>query len=132
MAIEFFNFSNDATFRAFEWFSESGHELADPDKMIRDAFETAESSGGHFAEEDICIVVRDKLAERLEKLLEELAANIGVDLGEGIGPVSPNPETLFFPLFASAISEIDCRLIAQAFLIRAGKWSPSTETPEVI
>ncbi len=138
MAIEFFNFVNQETFHFFQWICKS--VPSGPEALIADAFKRADEPGEmEFPGEDVCYAVRDRLAEILEKILDDVASTLDIDdeLLE-IGTVwtdeqgRPVGKALWQPILALAFGQIDCRTVAEALLIRHGKWNPSQEPPEII
>ncbi len=123
--MEFFNFGNQETFHFFTWVAKSGR--VNIDSLIEKAYKRAENPDNDlFPEGEICVVVRDHLTEELVGVLEILAP---WDISEvEFGKVLLNPlnnYSLWQPIFANAVARIDCTAVAQAFLIRAGKWAPS-------
>ena len=130
--MEFFDFGNSLTFHFFKWITESGQ--ATPQILVTEAFEKAETDTEHFADEDVCIIVRDVLAHRLAELLADVASDQDADpaCAPELGNVWNSREALWKPLLADAFAAIDCGAAAQALLIRGGKWNPSKEPPEVV
>jgi hypothetical protein len=140
MAVEFFNFGNEETFHAFKWVSECGHPMADPESLIDAAYKDAETSADHFDDEDGCVMVRDHLAERLRIALDEIAKaetapdHLGMTEEFQIGRVWKNAGArwLVLPLLFYGLARLNYVALAEALLIRAGKWAPSKEPPEII
>jgi hypothetical protein len=132
--IQFFNFGNDETFHFFKWVSESGQVT--PATLIATAYHNSEAPDDeHLEDEDICVVARNRLAGLLADLLEEttpVGDFTGGEQEHEIGNVWNSPESLWKPIFASALSRIDCHAVAEAMLIQAGKWTPSKELPEIL
>jgi hypothetical protein len=128
--MQFFDFGNSVTFHYFKWVSESGQ--ADPDALIGEAFRKAETDTEHFPGEDVCMVVRDNLAGLLTELLADVVPDVADDSAFPLGGVWNSPESLWKPILAHAIWTVDCQAVAEALLIRAGKWNPSKEPPECV
>ena len=59
-------------------------------------------------------------------------ANSDCELAATIETVSPDPRSLWVPFLALSLKRIDCKAVAQALLIQAGKWNPARESPEAI
>jgi hypothetical protein len=128
----FFNFGNDETFHFFTWVTGGDFDVP---AMIAEAFHAAETPDNeHSPDEDVCIVVRDKLAARLEDLLADAVPDCAFDAAPEIGNVSHAPgerdRALWLPILACALDGIDCAVVAEALLIQARKWAPSGEIPE--
>lgn len=66
--MQFFNFGNDESFHFFKWVCESG--LVDVQRLIDEAFQNAEHD--KWLEIGTCVswVVRDKLADLLQDVLD--------------------------------------------------------------
>ena len=108
MTMEFFNFGNDETFHFFKWICESGQ--ADANDLIANAYKEAEAlADDEFEEENICIVVRNHLANTLRDLLWEAAPGerftLPVEAPE-IGCVWDEPESLWLPILVLALNRI--------------------------
>jgi hypothetical protein len=139
LSTQFFNFGNDETFHFFKWVSEGGQ--VDRNAIIRFAYQKAEAHDDeNFEDDDICIVVRDILHNHLDQMLNGFGDALGIGDWPGIGEVATMPnapngqafDTLWRPLLALTFSRIDCRAVAEALLIQAGKWAPSKQRPEVL
>jgi hypothetical protein len=152
MTTEFFNFHNDETFHFFKWVTESG--LVDVDALISNAMQgvIAEAFVAPL-EVDFSHAYRDALTYILTDLLESVAMGLGfsdsADFSWEIGNVqTPNARTLYpakteanihtadsaalwQPLLRLAFKRVDRQAIAEALLIRAGKWAPDKELPEI-
>lgn len=48
-----------------------------------------------------------------------------------LGEVSDDTESLFLPMVGLAVGNVDCHAVAEAILIRHGKWNPDREPPEI-
>ena len=87
---------------------------------------------------DVSTVARDKLSDILESLLQEYMIDVDCDLEEAqIGTVwthdvnSPsNTRCLFLPILSLALSRIDFFSVAEAILMKHGKWNPDDGPPE--
>jgi hypothetical protein len=135
MPTEFFNFGNDETFHFFKWICGNP---AGPDALVRDAFRAAETPGeDEFPGEDICYAVRNRLRAKLEEILWNAAPDADSDTsGLEIGDVwldssgRPKADALWLPILSLALARIDCQTVAEALLVRVGRWNPSKELPE--
>lgn len=139
MAVEFFNFGNDETFHFFKWICES--RKFSPDALIVDAFKQAESLDVIEALKvdrgDICYVLKDRLGVMLENILfHKVAYELDTEeMGLKIGDIwleggEPTLDSLLQPISALALKRIDCDVVAEALLIRAGKWAPGKGLPK--
>jgi hypothetical protein len=137
VAVQFFNFTNEETFHFFRWICE--REPSGPESLVADAFQRAEHlDDTEFADEDICEIAKSRLAEQLEEILYNAAPDLDPDTNSfEIGIIWQDAEgrassaSLLQPIFALALARIDFQVVAEALLIRAGKWNPSREPPEV-
>ena len=138
MTTQFFNFGNNETFHFFTWIC--ARTPPDLDALIDEAFQRAETlEDDEFEDEDICEIAKERLARRLHEILfEEVAPHLDPDVNPleigTIGfdsPVRPSADSLLLPIFAIALQQIDFGAVAEALLIRAGKWSPSKTLPEI-
>ena len=130
MSSTFFNFRNDASYHFFMWLTESGK--VDTDKLIRESYGIAEDDKWIEMGADVCYGVRDKLAESLDSILVTLLGDFGVGECDEIG-VFDFPETpMLNAILYQAAQSIDTRTVAVAILMRAGRWTPSKELPEII
>jgi hypothetical protein len=129
--MQFFNFTNDETFHFFKWVTESGQ--VDPNALIAEAYSKVETDEEHFEGEDICVVAKDILAEQLSNLLEDALDLLGLSPADAavVGNGWDSKESLWHPLLALAAVRINCDVTAEALLVRAGKWTPDKNPPEV-
>lgn len=123
--MQFLNFGNNETFHFFSWVTGSG--LINVTALIERAYKKAENpDDDYFPDEDICKIVRDHIADELESLIIEIAP---IDRliwdGPEIGCVVDTVESAWQPILHLALARIDLRVVAEAILIRAGKWAPS-------
>jgi len=108
MQTKFFNFGNEETFHFFKWISESGRA----DQFIEGAFTNAQADEWLKLGAGVAEALRDALAGELQEVIaDELS---GVD--------EANPQNLSELLLVVAAERIDCGRVAEALLIRAGKW----------
>lgn len=128
MAVKFFNFGSDETFHFFRWVTEGGH--VDPSALVARALAEVEGDPAYEIGMDVSSVAKDKLAAILDDLLEELSPFTQLNVNE-IGDVDRSTESLFEPLLELALNRIDLHATAQAMLIRAGKWAPDRDRPEI-
>ncbi|HWY88247.1 MAG TPA: hypothetical protein VNX28_16165 [Gemmataceae bacterium] len=134
MAVEFFNFGNNETYIFFCWIVHT-HSVED---LIASAFKIAETpSPDDYDGEDICVAVRGRLTEKLREIVHDVAPGLDPDcIGTwAIGAAEDNqnsPDSLLLPILALGLGRIDHGAVAEALLIRAGKWSPSKVLPELI
>jgi hypothetical protein len=126
--VQFFNFGNDQTYHFFQWVSRSG--MIDPKELISKAMEQVEDDDWFKMGSDVSTVARDKLADLLEELLEEVTGMVSDEWP--IGAVGPSDEALTAPILQAALNQIDFHAVATALLISAGKWAPDRELPEAI
>jgi hypothetical protein len=126
MRVEFFNFGNDETFHFFRWVTDGGR--VNPDELVVRALSHVEGDDWFAMGVDVSTVAKDKLADILNEIVDELSP---VDESDEIGQVGADPEALFNPLLKLAIGRIDLHAVAQAMLIRAGKWAPDRERPDL-
>jgi hypothetical protein len=130
MAVEFFNFGNDETYHFFRWAIDGG--CINPDELIAEALEQVEEDELYKMEMDVSSVAKDNLADILKERLEELGdAKVFTRMSNEIGEVDGSPQSLFEPLLKLAIDRIDLHAAAEAMLIRARKWAPDRERPEM-
>jgi hypothetical protein len=134
--MEFFNFGNQETYHFFKWLTDSDPDW--PEALINDAFRRAETTED-IPGDDICFTVRDRLGEKLQEVLYEIAPDLDPECGAGvqIGEIyrdqgERSAEALLNPISSLALCRIDCETAAVALLIRAGKWNPPKEPPEII
>jgi hypothetical protein len=141
LTVEFFNFGNDETFHFFKWICES--VPAGPERLITDAFRQSEQrDDDEIPGEDVCYIVRSRLTATLERILwEEVAPDLDPDIGVvnvqiGVIPRTehgkPSADLLLQPILSLALQRINLAAVAEALLIRAGKWNPSKEPPELV
>jgi hypothetical protein len=141
--VRFFYFYNAPTFHFFQWICHSGQ--VDPDKLVADALAQVEGDEGFKLGTDVSTEAQGKLAELLEEVLEEQANEqlpafenvvgddvIGVGRFEADGGGYQWPGALFAPLLAEALAGIHFDVVAQALLIRSGKWEPKLDIPEAL
>jgi hypothetical protein len=144
MPIEFFDFGSHETYLFFQWIVENSPSI--PDVLIADAFDKAEKRprGIEFS---ISHTVRDRLAEILDDILT-LAI---LQHFPRPGTVQTYPiravrtrggkvkeyhierttaEALFNSVAIHALDRIDWKALAEALLIRAGKWVPDKKPPK--
>jgi hypothetical protein len=131
--VRFFNFGNHQTYHYFEWLTRNG--CVDVSALIQSAFAALEESTDHHvvlteAAIGTSEALRDILARQLRSRLEE-ALPLKADLWAGpwIGDVDGSEESLWAPILYNAARDIDCHAVAQALLIRAGKWAPNIDQP---
>jgi hypothetical protein len=130
MAVEFFNFGNDETYHFFRWVTDGGR--INPDELIAEALEQVEGDELYKMGMDVSSVAKDNLAAILKERLEDLGdATAFTRMSNEIGEVDGNPESLFEPLLKLAIDRIDLHAAAEAMFIRAGKWAPDRERPDI-
>lgn len=133
LSMQFFNFTNEETFHFFKWVTDSGQ--VDPKALIEEADSSVEADTEHFEEEAICVVARDILARPLYVLLEDALEPLHGTLADAaeaeVGNVWNSKELLWLPLLALAAVRVDCGATAQALLIRAGKWAPDKDLPDI-
>lgn len=136
MSMQFFNFGNSETFHFFKWVSESGQVVSengqDLQGLIDKAFQEAEGDAFFKMDVDVCYVVKEKLADLLYDVIWEIVPDLDPDVAPGIGEVGIGPGSLWLPILSIALERIDCHTVAEALLIRAGKWAPSKESPEIL
>jgi len=128
--MQFINFKNEETYHVFRWIVDNGNQVT-PEGLIAQAFQQAEATDNEqMPDDDICNVVRDKLIAILEDKLEDIFAEV---LGENdrMGEVNGWAHSLWRPLLVLARERIDLGVVAEVLLIRAGKWNPSKEPPEI-
>jgi len=128
--MQFFNFWNPQTFHYFKWLTEGG--AVDCAALVAKAMERVE--GDSWFEMGVCVsrVVRDKLAEDLEELLDEEILSEVMPLDEPeIGMVNSRPESLWAPILDAAVRDICFHSVAEAVLIKQGKWAPDQDLPEI-
>ena len=131
MGMQFFNFGSQETFHFFKWVTESG--CLKTDELIAKAMQQVEGDEMFEMGVSVSDVARDKLAELLEEALDDVKMDALDDIeGPEIGCVWNDPASLWKPLLTLAFYQIDCRAVAEALLIRAGKWAPDKELPEAI
>jgi hypothetical protein len=134
----FFNFWNAQTYHFYQWVAEGGSVNAGD--LVRKAMDGVESHEGYEIGMDVSTVARDVLAGLLRELLENTLADD--DRGPGlhitsldelpeIGAVGDSAFLLWGPILADALSGIVFEAVAQALLIREGKWVPDRNRPEV-
>lgn len=126
MPVQFFNFGNDETFHFFRWVTDGGRVSSD--ELVTRALSQVDGDDWFKMGMDVSTVARDKLADSLSEVVNGLSP---VDDSDEIGEVDAGPESLFNPLLKLAIDRIDLHAVAQAMLIRAGKWAPDRERPDV-
>jgi hypothetical protein len=133
--VQFFNFRNEPTFHFFEWV----RATKDTKKLIAEAYDACEGDEWFEMGEDVSRVARDKLADRLEEILEEAQSDWGLVTDEwSVGDVDLHAcaqagtslDALFLPLLSFVCSEILCCAVAEALLRDAGKW-PQMDIPEI-
>ena len=127
MGTAFFNFWNAQTFQFFVWVTESGR--ADTEALITKALGLVEEDEWFEMGMDVSTVARDKLADELEAILEGLRDEAGVSDLDEIGNVDASAQSFFKPILQLAINDIQLGSVAQALLMRAGKWAPDRERP---
>ena len=145
MTTEFFNFGSDETYHFFKWMC----DRFDLKGRIADAFTRAEKlkrdessdediwlKRDSSSDEDICIIARNILADKLLEILYEAAPDLDPSFDPSeleIGTIwhdaqaMPSADSLLRPIYALALSRIDCAKVAEALLIGAGMWAPSKE-----
>jgi hypothetical protein len=132
--MEFFNFGSTETFHFWTWITAG--KGADPQELLRQAFDRLEVDPDVFEGECVSLGLRKHLSWLLDELLDRLWSDLvplttreewGYD---DIGTVG-TLESLFNPLLVWAINKIDTGAVAEALLIKLGKWAPDTEIPEI-
>jgi hypothetical protein len=133
MTTEFFNFGSDETFHFFRWVCAT----CNPEALIAAAFDEAKDIKD-VLESSTYHTVRDQLGRKLGQILDDLGYDWGAhpDMCElfARNPLHGAPgESLFLPLLVEAMDRIDCYAVAEALMIRAGKWAPGPiETPKAV
>jgi hypothetical protein len=131
--MQFFNFWNAQTYHFFVWLTEGGG--SDVEALVQDAFAAVEGDPWYELGEAPCQVARDKLAEALVDLLDEKASawcDRDRDLMGEIGTVDASEDSLFWPMLRDSLDDICFRAVAEAILVRQGKWAPDREPPEIV
>lgn len=141
--MEFFNFWNAETFHFFQWLTKT--DAASPQALIDRAIEKVddpepeERSGLETMLGNGCIAVREALSGLLSELLEDALFLLNgkpmdvctiLDCEDRKGGLDIND--LFEPLLKHAVANVDCDVVAEALLRRAGKWNPDRTLPEVL
>jgi hypothetical protein len=129
MAIEFFNFTNQETYHLFQWISKN----VDTKALIDKAFKLAEADVWEVTAGDTATGLLTELTNLLEALVwEEVASKIEIydESDFALGEVDDSDESLWIPLVAHAFRKMHFGNVAQALLIRAGKWSPDKHPPD--
>jgi hypothetical protein len=103
--IDDFDFGTDETFCFFVWVCapERG-----PDALIAKAFKKAKQPQVGLLDDEARFIVRDHLADELHNLLVHAA-----------GTPDPLLDRRLHPL---GLAQVNCQAVAQALLMRAGKW----------
>ena len=132
MAVHFFEFGSPETLHFYKWVTESG--LVNVGAMIDKAFVEALRDGPAdednepFDEgDDFHYEYQCALADLLEDLLHETVPEVAFGGGPCIGEIWDAPESLWVPILACGISEIDFQVVAEALLICAEKWPSAKE-----
>jgi len=124
----------------FRWVTNSGQ--TDVDALIKKTYEKVEKNEWSKMDLDVSTVARDELAdlfkEQLDQIKDTWAGNHGWSLDDWSitdldhGSYYKEPESLFLPILTNALDNIMFEVVAQAILIRAGKWAPDKDRPEAI
>jgi hypothetical protein len=128
MTMQWFDFGGSETFHFFKWVIEAGHVNADD--LIDQAFKATENDPMLAMGIDGCHVLRDKLAEILDDVLQGTIPGFvrqAMDDGPFLGDMEHRAyplNSLWLPLFANVVRRIECKTVAHALLMRAGKWTP--------
>jgi hypothetical protein len=133
--MEFFNFRTEETYHFFRWLTRGGRH--DPAALVADAYRRLGEERDAADERDeylklgedalgVCFAVRSVLARRLGELLGEgLPAGTPWCVGEQRDcAVDRGHSSLWQPLLALAAFRVDYIAVAEALLVRAGKWAP--------
>jgi hypothetical protein len=136
--VKFFNFGNGETFHAFQWVTNC--KALNVDAMIAAAFDAVKPEDLDIS--DTCEEARDQLSEHLEELFEAqfsgLAERCDADYVDGYKWCAftdvPDGSTnsLLFPILAQGMRNIDFPVLAEALLVRAGKWNRDLQRPDIL
>ena len=132
--MQFFDFHNRQTFHFFQWLTRSG--LFDVQGMVERALTDAEKDEWFPTTEATCEVACRLLAEQIEEATHELARQT-FDFGvlepgddafvERKSQDYASGDALFVPLLHDAMERIMYPVVAQALLVRQGKWEPGSK-----
>jgi hypothetical protein len=130
--MQFYNFTNDETYHYFKWVTESGQ--ADPDELIQRAFARLEEEGPIVEGIDISYSLKKVLVAYLDEILEQQTD--GLSAVDEFGLLEPGNmrntvgHPLLNPILQWGVLRIRIDLVAEALLIRSGKWAPGRDRPE--
>jgi hypothetical protein len=140
--MEFFNFWNAETFHVFQWATNC--RALNLDAMIAAAFEAVKPEDlgvGTLRELALGKIecALDNLSQDLQELVDaqfgQLAGLCGANEDLDTWGIADVPDgsanSLLLPILAHAMNGIDYRVVAQALLMRAGKWNPDL-TPDAL
>jgi hypothetical protein len=128
--MQFFSFGNDETYHFFKWVTESG--LVDVDALIAQAFKDAEDDEWLKRGFSVSSTLREKLSSILLETMLSQSPNLElVDPDLACHRVDDTGESLWMPILGLAFQRIDHGRVAEALLIRAGKWNPDKTIPTV-
>jgi hypothetical protein len=130
MAAHFFNFWNRESYHFFCWCSHDSRR-SKVGHLIHEAFNRLPQNEWYKMDVDTAYCLKEELGKLLEQELEDLALNVGWTEDFTIGDVDSGEDSLWLPVLSDAMSNIDTETVAEALLIRAGKWAPEKLPPEL-
>jgi hypothetical protein len=126
---QWFDFGSTETYWFCRWVRESGE--VDVPALIAKAFEAVEGDEWFKMGADTSYIVRDKLADQLEEMLDERATDHGV-LWEPSGEPHASFAALSNAVLVAGFDRVDVKTAALALLTDAGKWAPDPSDPEAL
>jgi hypothetical protein len=126
---QWFDFGNTETYWFCRWVRESGE--VDVPALIAKAFEAVEGDEWFKMGHDTSYIARDKLADRLEEMLNERGTEHDI-LWEPLAEPHASFADLCNAMMVVSFDRVDVKTAALALLMDAGKWAPDPNNPEAL